>query len=116
MVTIGNARTVRPGDAPPDVDGYYSIGQAAARLGVSRVSIWRWIRSGRLPAARLGHRITRIHSRDLDRLLASHPAEAPAAVSGPSGIDSLALHADWRDPGGSEHLVQFYDVDAFLVD
>ena len=42
-----------PADAPDDRH-YYSISEAAALLGVSRVSIWRWIRSGRLPAARLG--------------------------------------------------------------
>jgi excisionase family DNA binding protein len=39
---------------------YYSISQAAALLGVSRVSIWRWIRAGHLPVSRLGHRTTRI--------------------------------------------------------
>jgi PAS domain S-box-containing protein/excisionase family DNA binding protein len=116
MVTIGNAPAVRSHDAPSDVDGYYSIGEAAARLGVSRVSIWRWIRSGRLPAARLGHRTTRIHSRDLDNLLASNLSEAPAAVSGRNRTDSRAPHADWWDLHGSEHLVQFYDSDAFLVD
>src|SRR4051812_36793423 len=49
--------------------GYYSISEAAALLGVSRVSIWRWIRAGHLTASRLGHRTTRIKRDDLERIL-----------------------------------------------
>src|SRR5918911_285441 len=49
--------------------GYFSISQAAALLGVSRVSIWRWIRAGQLPVARLGHRTARIKREDVERLL-----------------------------------------------
>src|SRR5438093_6838452 len=49
--------------------GYYNISEAAALLGVSRVSIWRWIRAGQLPAARLGHRTIRIKRGDLEQLL-----------------------------------------------
>src|ERR687893_212896 len=52
-----------------DARSYYSISQAAALLGVSRMSIWRWIGAGRLPAARLGHRTTRIRREDLAQLL-----------------------------------------------
>ncbi|HEX2173430.1 MAG TPA: helix-turn-helix domain-containing protein, partial [Dehalococcoidia bacterium] len=48
---------------------YLNISQAAALLGVSRVSIWRWIRAGHLPAARLGHRTTRIKRADLELVI-----------------------------------------------
>ena len=35
-----------------------NITVAAERIGVSRVTVWRWIREGRLLAAKLGHRTT----------------------------------------------------------
>ncbi len=56
---------------------YYNIVQAAELLGVSRVSVWRWIRAGRLPAARLGNRTTRIERADLDRLLPEFGPQHP---------------------------------------
>ena len=34
-----------------------SIGEAAEALGASRASIWRWIKSGQLPATRIGGRV-----------------------------------------------------------
>ena len=77
-------QTVR--DAPPRAEdvgveaagerSYYSISQAAALLGVSRVSIWRWIRAGQLPVIRLGHRTVRIAHADLNT--SSSGTEAPA--------------------------------------
>src|SRR5437773_6699342 len=66
-----------PPSGPAERD-YYSITQAAALLGVSRVSIWRWIRAGRLPVWRLGHRTSRIKREDLERLLARTGAAAGA--------------------------------------
>src|SRR5579864_5234138 len=95
-----------------DDRSYYSIAQAAALLGVSRVSIWRWIRDGRLPAARLGHRTTRITRADLEHLLTrqgssgfrSGPAHHPGGTA--DGILSeRAPRADWCSVGPTEHLV-----------
>lgn len=58
---------------------YVNITEAAALLGVSRVTIWRWIRDGRISASRLGHRTARISRRDLAQLLeASRPASTDA--------------------------------------
>lgn len=58
-----------------DERSYVNITEAAAILGVSRVTIWRWIRDGRLAASQLGHRTTRIRRGELDRLIArGHPA------------------------------------------
>ena len=62
---------------------YYSISQAAELLGVSRVSIWRWVRAGRLSVVRLGHRTARIKREDLERL--------PVHI-GPSGYRSRTVH------------------------
>jgi excisionase family DNA binding protein len=33
---------------------YYSTTELAGRFGVTRQSVWNWIRSGRLKASRLG--------------------------------------------------------------
>jgi len=116
-----------PDAVPPaqaaDERRYYNIAQAAALLGVSRMSIWRWIRAGRLPVARLGHRTSRIRREDLESLL----AERGSATSQPRGVsdrgavaqgpnDGDAPHADWRAMGASAHFVQFYEADATLLD
>src|SRR5579872_993746 len=77
--------------SPPDVGAlqaadapdYCSISQAATLLGVSRVSIWRWIRDGRLSAVRVGHRTVRIARRDLEgELVRRTPA---GALNGQAG-------------------------------
>jgi len=122
MVTFGNEATVSPFDAAADADRYYSVAEAAARLGVSRISVWRWIRDGRLPAARLGHRTTRISERDLYRLLAPSPVPPAFSVDrhvtlpAEQRIDhTLAPRAGWWEVNASEHLVQFYESDEFLI-
>lgn len=99
--------------------GYYSVAEAAALLGVSRMSIWRWVRAGRLPAARLGPRTTRIRRADLERALLEDAPGQPrgwvtrqrAAAGGPERGPT-----DWREIGPSEHVVQFYEADAVLLD
>src|SRR4051794_33640762 len=48
---------------------YYTIAQAMAVLGVSRPTLWRWIRSGKLPAYKAGPRSTRIKRADLEAVL-----------------------------------------------
>jgi excisionase family DNA binding protein len=108
-----------PHTSPPDENpfagqvngrGYYNISQAAALLGVSRVSIWRWIRAGRLPASRLGHRTTRIRSDDLDRLLVQiQPREGHDEQAGAIGAGGAA-------PRASEHVVRFYEADEIILD
>lgn len=109
---------------------YYSIAQAATLLGVSRVSIWRWIRDGQLPALRLGHRTTRIKRQDLDQFLtqgmATTVATATAATTweigsaaGGATIEvgaAVAPRADGSALFAPEHVVQFYETDAFLLD
>jgi excisionase family DNA binding protein len=87
----------------PDQRGYYSVSEAAALLGVSRISIWRWIRAGRIPMARLGHRTTRIKREDLERLL------------GERRVGLAPQPSAWAEVGPSEHVVQFYESDGFLL-
>jgi excisionase family DNA binding protein len=81
---------------------YFSISEVAARLGVSRVSVWRWISAGRLPVARLGHRTVRIARQDVEKLIR------------PDSLESAL--APVQGDGDAEHLVLFYDADPFLLD
>jgi excisionase family DNA binding protein len=39
---------------------YMRPADAARALGVSRASVWRWIREGRIAEVRLGRRTTRV--------------------------------------------------------
>ncbi|MGI9148564.1 MAG: ATP-binding protein [Chloroflexota bacterium] len=94
---------------------YFSISQAAELLGVSRVTVWRWVRAGHLPVVRLGHRTSRIKREDLERL--------PIHI-GPSGSRSRVVHETRSEEGSesdlalapdAEHFVQFYESDEFLL-
>lgn len=94
------------GVEPPPTRPYLSIAEAATQLGVSRVSIWRWIRAGLLPARRFGHRTVRIYSRDLEHM----NAQRVAAASG-----MRLLSPDTQEPTPSRHVVRFYDDDGALA-
>ncbi|CAN5853923.1 hypothetical protein BH20CHL4_BH20CHL4_14250 [soil metagenome] len=61
---------------------FINITEAATILGINRVTVWRWIRDGRLPASRIGHRTTRIHRDDLAKLLQPYnrPTGTPHAA------------------------------------
>jgi excisionase family DNA binding protein len=96
--------------ADPGERVYYSIGQAAAAVGVSRVSIWRWINAGQLPVARLGHRTARILRDDLQRVVAQH------TTSNVRGGHSSAPGARWSDMAPTDHFVQFYELEDVLLD
>jgi excisionase family DNA binding protein len=124
---LGEAAEARP---------YYSVSEVAALLGVSRVSVWRWISSGRLPVTRLGHRTVRIRREDLNQLIRPTHASAsrgqqPDASSSPGphtsgmlasgGLASVALgglqaaERHWVEVDGG-HTVVFYDQEPFLLD
>ena len=100
-----------------DAQSYYSVSQAAGLLGVSRMSIWRWVRAGRLPVARFGHRTARIRREDLDRLvLESRLRIVPDRMTEDAIDPDRAPRSTWSEMGPSEHLVQFYEADAVLVE
>src|SRR5205823_3759845 len=107
-------RTARVVPAQP----YLSIAQAASMLGVSRVTIWRWIRAGRLRATRLGHRTIRIDREELVRALTEPGSDGARAWQvQSSGQGRAASERRGRGPGsaGAEHIVQFYESDAYLT-
>jgi len=53
---------------------YESVGEAAARVGVSTKTVRRWIASGQLAGYRMGPRLLRVDPDDLDRMLRLIPA------------------------------------------
>jgi excisionase family DNA binding protein len=50
------------------VQSYLSLSDFARHLGVSRVTVWRWIRSGRLRHIRLSSMLVRIPVSEVERL------------------------------------------------
>ena len=75
------AYTLQKGGAMPKLSEFLTIGQAASYLGVSRDTLRRWDRSGKLTARR--HPLTEFRlylKRDLDIVLA--PLSKPAAKDG----------------------------------
>src|SRR5947207_916801 len=111
-VTPGNAPSQDAGDA-----ACYSISEAAELLGVSRVTIWRWISAGYLPVRRLGHRTVRIERGDLERVRArkaiarSRSGVAPEPGAPRVDKDGALFHsqsdADWAEPNESGHIILF---------
>jgi excisionase family DNA binding protein len=54
---------------------YLTVGEVAAQLRVSSMTVYRLINSGQLPALRIG-RSFRLRPEDLDRYLAGHLTKA----------------------------------------
>jgi excisionase family DNA binding protein len=48
---------------------YCTVAEAAQMLRVSKPTVWRWIKSRRLPATRMSERIVRIRREDLRSLV-----------------------------------------------
>ena len=59
--------------SPASRRNYESIGEAAARVGVSTKTVRRWIASGQLAGYRVGPRLLRIDPDDVDRMLTLIP-------------------------------------------
>ena len=66
-------------------DRYLSIQQVAQRLNIGQAAVRDWVRTGRLPATKIGTRVWRVREVDLERFLAAQqqsPArEAPTNVN-----------------------------------
>ena len=60
---------------------FLTVAQVALRLRVCRVTVYRFIRSGQLPAYRLGKGIHRIEPEALAAFLANSKANGAAAVA-----------------------------------
>ncbi len=99
---------------------YCNVSEAAALLGVSRMTMSRWIRDGRVPVARLGHRTIRIRREDLDQLL--HDAGSPVQSRldrMPGELPSGGLEGEraiWSGLEEADHFLHLYEEDAVLID
>lgn len=57
--------------------GYWTCGQLARLLGVNRMSLYRWCRTGKLKALQLPSGRYRIHVDDVEKLLGCKPPPPP---------------------------------------
>src|SRR4051812_44573531 len=87
-----------------------TISEAADFLGVSSATLRNWDRSGKLKPRRHPQNGYRIYlHEDLEALLRS--ADLSTLTD-----ESFAPQIDWSKIGDSEHLVQFYENDEFLIE
>lgn len=74
--------------------GYVTVAEAAKRLQVSHPTVWRWIRSGRLAAYRVGPKAIRVKEADLATLIRPVMGESREEVSTVTGITSMQTTID----------------------
>jgi excisionase family DNA binding protein len=46
-----------------------TLQEAADKLGISKVTLWRWIKDGKLTAVKLSRRIVYVRKDEIDRFL-----------------------------------------------
>ncbi|HEY4231839.1 MAG TPA: ATP-binding protein [Lacipirellulaceae bacterium] len=94
----------------PNFRDCLSVSEAAEFLGVSKATLRNWDRNGKLKPRRHPHNDYRIYlHEDLAAILRS--ADLSTASE-----DQFAPPVDWTAMGDSEHFVQFYESDEFLVE
>ena len=87
-----------------------TIGEAAEFLGVSTATLRNWDRSGKLKPRRHPHNGYRIYlHEDLEIVLRT--ADLSTLTD-----ESFAPQVDWTKMGDSEHFVQFYENDDYLIE
>jgi excisionase family DNA binding protein len=77
---VQKRREVRKVETPREDSAFYTVREAAERLGVSTSTVWRWIDAGQLAAVRVGPRAIRIRSSDVQT--AVRPARQQQRVPG----------------------------------
>lgn len=68
----------------------YRIKDAAERLRVSKVTVFRYIRAGRLPARKISPSVTLILAEDLDAFMGTGGARHNQVVPNPGSNDAAA--------------------------
>ena len=68
-----NARLEAIARQIPDIREYISIKEAVAMFGVERNTLYRLIKSGRIPAVNIGTRLIRIKRSDMENLFLTRP-------------------------------------------
>ena len=82
----------------PKTPKWLTVQQVAERLQVSRVTVWRWIRAGRLSGLRVGRvrRIGLTSLRDFVRRGRGKGAPAPVSKLYPRGTVFTLTHPLWE--------------------
>ena len=96
----------------PSFSAYRTVGEAAEFLGVSPATLRNWDRNCKLKPRchpQNGYRIY-LHE-DLEAILRSADRSLPLPPDAPIGPA-----VDWNEMGETEHFVQFYESDEFLVE
>ena len=95
---------------PSNFADVLTISEAADFLGVSTATLRNWDRSGKLKPRRHPQNGYRIYlHEDLEAVLRS--ADLSTLTD-----ESFAPQVDWNKMGDSEHFVQFYENDEFLIE
>ena len=68
-----NARLEAIARQIPDIREYISVKEAVAMFGVERNTLYRLIKSGRIPAVNIGTRLIRIKRSDMENLFLTRP-------------------------------------------
>lgn len=68
-----NARLEAIARQVPDIREYISVKEAVAMFGVERNTLYRLIKSGRIPAVNIGARLIRIKRSDMEKLFLTRP-------------------------------------------
>ncbi len=97
-------------NAAPSFNDYLTVSAAADFLGVSRATLRNWDRNGKLRPRRHPQNGYRIYlHEDLEAVLRS--ADLSTITD-----ESFAPRIDFKEMLDSEHFVQFYDNDSYLVE
>src|ERR1700704_5074571 len=95
---------------PSNFADVLTISEAADFLGVSTATLRNWDRSGKLKPRRHPQNGYRIYlHEDIEVVLRS--ADLSTLTD-----ESFAPQVDWTQMGDSEHFVQFYENDEFLIE
>lgn len=75
-------------------DGWLTVAEACRYLKITRATLYRWARAGRLPMYKLGQRGTRLRQADLNALLSEKSSAAYVTVVGPAKWERFAIAGD----------------------
>ena len=67
-----------PGGSRENMDALWKISEVARQLRVSPATVYSWVRSGKMPAVRIGPRLIRIRDRDLEAFAVCSPEQDQA--------------------------------------
>lgn len=84
---------------------WMTIAEACQYLRITRSTLYRWAREGRLRLYRMGSRTTRVKRPDLERMASTEGTDSWAALSEPAfdsdwDNEKDAAYDDWRKAYG----------------